>query len=315
MGFFKKLFGSSSSNLTKGESGYHYQKEETETVEAEEREPSIVHKEDIVEETSIPTYSNAVKIRYQEPWGSEEEKTFNNGIITAFIFCPGYEDVVSKVCVGDTVTLKPEFDESLNSYNVVPYFKGEIIGHLTLLERIPLLACIPETGMEATIKWRSESGKGIKVSVPAAFEYIDKHDYLKDFNIRLVTDDDEEQEEMAEDNVQDIVTDQDGNEYVCEELFAFIPNSKVLMEILIENFERKTAKEEILFVGSLSDDGDASYVCQEMGATLRFNNDEMEDCMARGYLVYFSIEDVMNNRKVAVLKLKVYFEKGGEPTG
>ncbi len=106
----------------------------------------------------------------------------------------------------------------------------------------------------------------------------------------------------------------DGDEYVCEELFAFIPCTKVLMGILIENFERKTAKEEVFFVGSLSDDGDASYVCQKMGATLRFNNDEMEDCMAKGYFVCFSIENVMENGKVAVLKLKVYFEKGGEPT-
>lgn len=314
MGFFKKIFGSSSSDFAKGESGYDYQKEETKTVETEERESSVVNEEDIVEVTSMPANNNAVKIRYQELWGSEEEKTFDDGIITAFIICAGHEDVVSKICVGDTITLKPEINQSLNSYEVVPYYKGEKISHLTLLECIPLLACMPETGMEAVVNWKSEGGEGIKVSVPATFEYIDKHDYLKDFNIRLVTDDDEEQEEMAEDNVQDIVTDQDGNEYVCEELFAFIPNSKVLMEILIENFERKTAKEEILFVGSLSDDGDASYVCQEMGATLRFNNDEMEDCMARGYLVYFSIENVMTSRKVAVLKLKVYFEKGGEPT-
>lgn len=48
MGFFKKLFGSSSSDLTKGESGYHYQKEET--VETEVREPLAVNKENTVEQ-------------------------------------------------------------------------------------------------------------------------------------------------------------------------------------------------------------------------------------------------------------------------
>lgn len=316
MGFFKKIFGSSPSDFAKEESGYNYQKEETKIVETEKKEPSIVNEENIVEANSMPTNSNSVRVRYLEPWGSEEEIIFNDGIITTFIICAGHEDVVSKVCVGDTITLKPEINESLNSYEVVPYFEGEKIGHLNLLECIPLLACMPETGMEAVVNWKSTGGEGIKVSVPATFEYIDKHDYLKDFNIRLVTDDEEEQqeqEEMFEDNVQDIITDQDGNEYVCEELFAIIPNSKVLMEILVENFERKTAKEEVLFIGSLSDDGDASYVCQKMGATLRFNNDEMEDCMARGYFVCFSIENVMENRKVAVLKLKVYFEKGGEP--
>ena len=319
MGFFKKIFGSSPSDFAKEESGYNYQKEETKIVETEKKEPSIVNEENIVEANSMPTNSNSVRVRYQEPWGSEVEKIFNDGIISTPIFCMEieHEDAASKVCVGETITLKPEFDESLNGYNVIPYFKGEIIGRITLLQRIPLLACMPATGMEAVVNWKSEGGKGFKVSIPATFEYIDKHDYLKEFNIRLVTDDDEEQEqqqeEMAEDNVRDIITDQDGNEYVCEELFAFIPNSKVLMEILIENFERKTAKEEVFFVGSLSGDGDVSYVCQKMGATLRLNNDEMEDCMARGYFVCFSIENVMENRKVAVLKLKAYFEKGGEP--
>lgn len=309
MGFFKKLFGSSSSDLTKGESGYHYQKEET--VETEVREPLAVNKENTVEATSMPTNSNAVKVRYIEYSGEEVEKIFNDGIISTIISCTGYEDVVSKVCVGDIVTLKPEPNRSSNSYNVVPYFKGEIIGSVSFLVRIPLLACIPETGLETVINFKYAK-MGIRVSVPATFEYIDKHDYLRDFNIRLVTDD--EEEEMAEDNDSNVITDQDGNEYVCEELFAFIPCTKVLMEILIENFERKTAKEEVFFVGSLSDDGDASYVCQKMGATLRFNNDEMEDCMAKGYFVCFSIENVMENGKVAVLKLKVYFEKGGEPT-
>ena len=323
MGFFKKLFGSSSSDLMKEESGYNYQKEETKAVK-EEREPLTVNEENIVEATSIPTESNAVKVRYLD-WSLEEEASFNDGVISITICCGHeYENVMSKACVGDKITLKPEFDKSLNGYNVIPYFNGKIIGCINVLERVPILACTPQTGMETVIDWKSESETAIKVSIPATFEYIDKHDYLKEFNIRIVKDDEEEKQEQEEtvadvriltEAASNIITDQDGNEYVCEELFAFIPCSKTLMEILVENFERKVVKEEVLFVGSLSNDGNASYVCQKMGATLRFNNDEMEDCMARGYFVCFSIENMMDNGKVAVLKLKVYFEKGGEPMG
>ena len=316
MGFFKKLFGSASSDLAKEESGYNYQKEEINTVKEEDTETHIIGDIPLAKETIPNTKSkDIVKIRYTN-FGKEEETKITDGKMYISVSCLDYCDSTSEISVGDKIMLVPEIG---NGYRVLPCLNGEVIGDIHV-SVIPILSCISQTGTEATVCNSLGNGKFLRASIPVTMEYIDQHDYLKKFNVRFVTTEDEENEAAANIRIlteaaSNIITDQDGNEYVCQELFAFIPCSKTLMEILVENFERKVAKEEVLFVGSLSNDGNASYVCQKMGATLRFNNDEMEDCMARGYFVCFSIENMMDNGKVAVLKLKVYFEKGGEPMG